>query len=270
MLTYFYCPNGKKVSLDTCPNCPRPEGRCLTLPTLKYAGNARNWYGKPSTTQCLNPTRMEYLKIKYPYGIYPARMAYAILGTSAHEKLERAAEDLETVKAELHMGNQQTSGIADELEPDELNHGNYKLVDYKTWGSAAIAKFINNPDNRQTRELELQLNNYRIIAESLGYPISRLQVQFTVRDGGIKAAIKNGIDFDMRLFPVNILDNDDVLFYFYEKSQALIKAVQSDTLPALCEYAERWEGARCRNGYCDVFRFCPEGALINKVKYEGK
>lgn len=265
-LTSFICPDNKLINTDDCiKNCRRKEGRCLPLPVLSRVKYQRTWNGTPSTTQCLNPTRMEYLKLTKPYSIAPQDNAYAFLGIGTHSILERAAQNLNEVKAELQLKNGAISGITDEIEPDELNIGKYKLTDYKTWGSWAVAGFLNDPDNRQRHELELQLNNYRILAEGLGYSISRLQVLFIVRDGGIQAAIKNNVTFKMALYPVNILDNDYVLDFFFRKSQALKESIKNNTLPPLCEYNERWQGKRCK-GFCDVFIYCPEGAAINKVK----
>jgi len=214
---------------------------------------------------------MEYLKIKYDYSIQPQHMAFALLGTRHHSRLEAVAKQLETVQSEIRLGDEFTTGIADLLEPDPDNDGSWILTDYKTWGSVAVAKFLGigtiNGD-RSRFDLEMQLNNYRLMAQSRGFPISKLQVQITVRDGGVVAAYKNKVDFKIGLFPVKIVDDEDVLYYFLDKSSALVDAINSGVLPPLCPYEERWNGNRCK-GYCDVFRFCPEGAKTNRVEFEG-
>jgi len=271
-LKYFYCPDRTKIPISEClKGCPRPEGECLPPPTRFDAGSARQWKGRPSTTQCINPTRLEYLKIKYDYAIDPHDMAFALLGTQHHTRLELVATHIELMKTEVFLKNADTTGIADLLHPDPQNDGKWILTDYKTWGSVAVAKFLGfgkfNGD-RSRFDLEMQLNNYRIMAEAAGFPVSKLQVQVTVRDGGLAASYKNKVDFKMGLFPVNILDDDDVIEYFMDKSQALINAVNNNEMPPLCPYEERWGGNRCK-GYCDVFRFCPEGAKINRVELEG-
>ncbi len=272
MLKYFECSDGKTRPISEClERCPRPEGRCLTLPTLIEVGRTRQWTGKPSTTQDINPTRMEYLKIKHDYSIKPHDMAFALLGTRHHSKLEAVARQIDSLKAEIKLDDEFTTGIADLLEPDQDNACKYILTDYKTWGSVAVAKFLGigkiNGD-RSRFDLEMQLNNYRLMAEARGFPISKLQVQVTVRDGGIVAAYKNKIDFKMELFPVNMVDDEDVIYYFLDKSRALIQAVDNDRLPELCPFEERWNGNRCK-GYCEVFRFCPEGAKKNRADFEG-
>jgi len=61
------------------------------------------------------------------------------------------------------------------------------------------------------------------------------------------------------------MDNDDVIEYFMTKADALITAVNTDTMPELCPYDERWNGRRCK-GFCEPFEWCPEGAKVNNLK----
>ena len=44
------------------------------------------------------------------------------------------------------------------------------------------------------REVELQLNRYRIFFEEQGFPVSRIQIQAIPRDGGTYIAKNRGID----------------------------------------------------------------------------
>ena len=265
-LTEFICPDGSRRPIDTCAQCPRPEGRCLSLPTLRDAAQDRIWSGKPSTTQLLNPTRMEYLKITKPYAISPESRAFAMLGTKHHQRLEIMAKQIEGIIAEKKLSGTVT-GILDLLEPDELNEGFYKLIDYKTWGAYALVKHLGTEGNgsHDRHNLELQLNNYRLMVEAVGFPVSRMMVQCTVRDGGTASAHKQGIHERMYWIPVEFLDNDDIIDYFMTKADALVEAVQSDTMPELCPYEDRWNGRRCK-GFCDVAEWCPEGAQVNKME----
>jgi len=267
-LTEFICPDGERRPINTCEQCPRPEGRCLSLPTLRDAAQERPWSGTPSTTQLLNPTRMEYLKITKPYAISPESRAFAMLGTKHHKRLEIMAIEINGLIMEKKLSGEVT-GILDLLEPDELNPGFYKLIDYKTWGAFALAKHLgfNGNGEYERRNLALQLNNYRIMAESAGFPISRLLVQCTVRDGGTASAHKQGIHDRFYWIPVEKLDNDDVIEYFMVKADALITAVNTDTMPELCPYDERWNGRRCK-GFCDVAEWCPEGAKVNNLSHK--
>jgi hypothetical protein len=236
MLKYFYCPDGKKILTSDCLcKCVSPNGRCLSRYSLIRAESSYRWSGAVDTDQLLNPTRMEYLKYKCSYGIYP--------------------QDAFCTKHDY------------DSEIDEQKPGSFILITHRLWASAAVAKFLSDKPNGTKHDLELALNLDRISLEGHNQPVSRLFVEIEVKDAGINAAVRNGIDFKVKLLPIRLLDNDEILFYFYDKYTALTKAIKDDILPAMCDYSERWEGRRCKVG-CDVFRFCPDGAQINKVKYE--
>ena len=132
-LKYFNCPDNKTRPIKDClKGCPRPEGRCLRLPTLYEIGKDRPWKGKASTTKLLNPTRMEYLSITSDYSITPKSRAFSLLGSRHHYKLEQAGKQLDGIEVEKYLEGDHT-GILDLLEPDELKAGFYVLTDYKTW-----------------------------------------------------------------------------------------------------------------------------------------
>jgi len=212
---------------------------------------------------------MEYLKITKDYTIKPQSRTFALLGSRHHYKLEMAGKKLEGIEVEKHLDGD-TTGILDLLEPDELKDGFFVLTDYKTWGSYAVAKFMgisNTNGDYERKQTTLQLNNYRIKVEALGFPISRMLIQCTVRDGNTKSAYINKIDDPMPMIPVERLDDDYVQEYFLTKSFALLSALKKNELPELCPYEERWKGKRCTK-YCDVSNFCPEGAMVNKIKLE--
>lgn len=264
MLKYFKCPDGQTVDIKECLEKCRLHDRCLSLPTLNALGWVKEWKGKPSTTQCLNPTRMEYLKIKHEYFIDPFSMAFALLGTRHHGMLDMVAKKLEGVTSELFMKNAEITGIVDLLEPINGTEA-YRLIDYKTYGSFAVAKLLSDTNGKHEREaLALQMNNYRLLAQSIGFDVKELKCQVTVRDGGTQSARNNGIAFNIKMIDVPIMDDDDVIDYFMFKANALIEAVNNGIMPKLCDYDERWGGRRCK-GYCDVFMHCPEGAKVNKV-----
>lgn len=264
-LKFYICHDGITRPISECLNkCPRPEGRCLSLPTLTSIGHTRTWTGKPSTTQCLNPTRIEYLQIKHDFAIDPFNWAFALLGTRHHGRLEAVAKKIEGLESELKLKGE-VSGILDLLEPINGND-EYRLIDYKTFGSYAVAKQLGLKDNSEydIRKLALQMNNYRLMAQALGFNITELKVQITVRDGNTSSAKINKIYKNIYLLPVEILPDLEVKEYFSTKASKLCQAVEKDELPELCPYEERWNGKRCK-GYCSVFMFCPEGAKINKV-----
>lgn len=263
-LTYFYCPDKTKIPTADCLNkCPRAEGRCLSLPTLYEIGKTRPWTGKPSTTQLLNPTRMEYLKINNDYSLDPRSMAFALLGTRHHYRLEQVAKTIEGLQPEMRVEAENT-GILDLLEP--IN-GAYRLIDYKTWGSYQVAKHLrqDNLHEYDRMQLALQLNDYRIMARKYGFNVTEIWVQVTVRDGGTFTARNNGVEDKMLFLPVEILEDSFVSDYFTAKHNALTIALAANKLPALCDYEERWAGRRCKIEFCNVAEFCPEGRKVNRI-----
>lgn len=230
-----------------CPNC----NKCMEL------------IFTPSTTQLLNPTRMAYLQITKPYAINPFDSAFMLLGTRHHKTLEIVASRIKGLIAEKKLSKSEASqntGILDLLEPDELKEGYYKLIDYKTWGSYSVAKTLgrsNSNGDYEVNQLSLQLNNYRIKVENLGFPISRLLVQCTVRDGGTWTARNNKVPEKVLFIPVDLIDNELVLDYFYRKSRELLTALKTETLPGLCDYQERWGSRRCK-GFVMSPSFAPK------------
>ncbi len=267
-LRYFTCPDNQTRPISEClERCPRLEGRCLALPTLYTIGQTRTWSGMPSTTQCLNPTRLEYLQIKHDFTIDPFDQAFALLGTRHHGRLEQVAKKIEGLVSELQLKGE-VSGILDLLEP--INSGdNYCLIDYKTFGSYAVAKHLRIKENGDSdiQKLALQMNNYRLMAQDLGFNVTELKVQITVRDGNTFSAKNNGVNKNLYLLPVEILHDTEVKEYFLTKAFKLCQAIERNELPEYCGYDDTWANRRCK-GYCSVFRWCPEGATINKVKLE--
>jgi len=227
----------------------------------------------PSTTQLLNPTRQEYLKIMRDYAIAPKSRAFALLGTRHHRRLEVVAKKIEGVEAELQLKTPEVSGILDLLEPDPSQPSTYILWDYKTWGSYSLALCLglNKNGEYEKRQITLQLNNYRVLVEGLvelGFKISQMKVQCTARDGGTFMARKNGIEELITTIPIDFMPDDEVREYFSRKREALLVALETATMPGLCDYEERWKGRRCKGDLCPVHPFCPEGAKINKVALE--
>jgi hypothetical protein len=269
MLKYFNCPDGVKRPIKDCfDHCPNKDGRCLSLPTLYEIGNARPFTGTFSTTQLIKGIRQVYLELTNDYAINPMDTAFMLLGTRHHQKLEYSAK-LHGMVSEKQLGSE-ISGIIDLLEPDELNPNYYKLLDYKTAGSYAVAKALGRKSDdgvADMREWELQLNKYRIELELLGIPISRMIIQSCVRDGGTFSARNNGVPEKFVMIPVKKLDDIEVFYYFKDKADALIKALETQTMPEeMCNWEERWGNRRCTKDYCSVYEWCPEGKQMNKGK----
>lgn len=300
MLKWFKCPDGKIVEVEQCLNYPygscRLEERCLTYPTLAVIAKEREWTGEPSTTQLINGTMLEFLKITQPYVVDPDDRAFSLHGTLHHEMLEDVAKSL-NLPAELALSEDEDRDILDLLLP--TGDGTYILTDYKTWGSYKVAKALGiveigkRPDpsgevykssgkwgkagspkmvpvfermasEADNFEAELQLNNYRIKAkDKYGIEISKMQVQATIRDGGLAVAKGRGLSRNFEMIKVARLDDEDVRSYFREKRQKLIMAVSGGKWDEPCNEVESWDGTRCER-YCEVAMYCPKGILYRK------
>lgn len=274
-LKSFICPDSVTRPIEQClDKCPRPEGRCLALSHLTFiAESQRVWNGTSSVTQLIKPTRLAYLEITKDYAVNPDDMAFMMYGTLHHRRLESINKKLEGL-TEYHL-NQDINGTLDRLEPDELNEGYYKLLDFKLVGAYSVAKALGiKKVNGETAdpdmtEWELQLNKYRQMVEAEPklrnlFPISRLLIQATVRDSGLKQINILQLPKRMPLIPVKKLPDDFVIEYFLTKDYILQEALKTHILPPMCNYLENWANRRCKS-YCIVAEFCPEGSQIKKV-----
>ena len=297
-LTHFRCPDNEVISIKNCLAKCRLKQRCLTLPTLiTIVSGRREWKGIPSTTQLLNGTMLEYLKIKRSYAVTPTDMAFSLLGTTHHEKL--AAINVPKHIIEKTINEPNITGTPDLLEPSENGDNTYNIVDYKTygsypvtkllgivgekaphpteiyarsgkWGSAGspkmITKFKRDPSKIDDFKEAMQLNSYRLLAESQGYTIDKLLLQITVRDGNTIAARNRGV-FDNIYYPVEVrrLPDNEVRTYYERKRHALITAIETNTMPDICNDEENWGGKRCES-YCEVATFCPKGQTVARQK----
>jgi len=275
---WIVCPKSTNpIPIDDCIN--HCTDRCLTLPTIKAMTSDRKWTGSPSTTQLLNGTMIEFLKITRDYIIDPQNRAFALLGTRHHQMLEEAAKEL-NLPSEIAL-SPDGHDIFDLLEPE---NGHWTLTDYKTWGSYRMvralgmvkdgkgkdATFRIHPNTVDLEESELQLNRYRVMLEGHGLKIGRMQLQVTVRDGGLQIARTRNITKNIYLIPIKRLDDEDVISYFFQKESKLIEALEKYKhdplyLPEPCNDSECWNGARCR-GYCEVVQSCPKGIMEQGAK----
>jgi len=287
-LTWLKCPDTQLITVDDCLAKCRMGRRCLTLPTLKEITSEREWKGEPSTTQLINGTMMEFLKLTQPYTIDPDDRAFALLGTRHHQKLEAQSGPL----AELAL-----SGDRDIIDLLECEEGAWTLTDYKTWGSYRVAKALGmvqvgkRPDPngevyktsgkwgkagdvktvpvfqpsgpKDMKDTELQLNHYRVmLKDKFNILIDRMQIQITVRDGGLAVATGRGITRNTYMLDVDKLDDGAVTEFFSNKKEQLLRALRLNEWTEPCTDWECWDGTRCK-GYCDVAVVCPKGLRLN-------
>lgn len=267
--------------------------RCLTLPSLKLISKEREWNGVASTTQLLNGTMYEYLRLTQPYYVDPDSRAFMLAGIKHHGALEEVAKEL-GLPSEVALSIDRDIFDLVEVEEEGLI-----LTDYKLWGSFKVAmalgivetgkkpdpsgavykstgkwgkagspkmvgEFAQKPALADNWETELQLNRYRIKLEDLGVKVARMQLQVTVRDGGLFIAEQRGVYRKIYRIPVKFLDNLEVGTYFAVKDTHLKEALMKGWSEP-CGSKECWDGIRCKD-YCDVAQFCPKGKLVKTLE----
>ena len=281
----WFMSHGEKLEIQKCLN----EGvlsKEYPLPFLKMCASERVWRGIPSVTQLINGTRMEYLKLTTDYAIDPSDMAFAIIGTRAHKKLEDFDTDISFPEEKLCKDD--ITGTMDLLEQ---HNGDWWLVDYKTWGSFRIVRYLGikkrekplldnmgnpvllksgknkgkpktekiysrDPKAVDMTEAILQLNRYRMMAEeALQEPIKAMRVFAIVRDGNTYIADSRGITEKTYYIDVPFRDDKVIDEYFEKKKNHLLIALEGKIMPGPCTELECWEGRRC-NGYCSVSEAC--------------
>lgn len=294
MLVGFICPNGDEVNVDQClKGCIQVE-RCMTLPTLVAISREREWHGKASTTQLLNGTMLEFLKLTKDYVVDPDKRAFMLAGTKHHSQLDSIAKDLE-IPSEIAL-----SGDMDIFDLLEWEGDRLVLTDYKNWGSFKVAKALGlvevgkEPDpsgavykvsgkwgkagspkmvpvwGRSENladhwEQDFQLNRYRVMLKKLlRIIVTKLQLQVTVRDGGLYVAKERGVMRNIYRIPIPLLPDSEVESYFDFKNSCLMEAMDKGQWEIPCSAKESWDGVRCES-FCEVWEHCPKGRLINGI-----
>lgn len=268
---FFLCPDKIQYPITDCLTKCRMYERCLTKPILSIVVRQREWKGIPSTTQLLNGTIMEYLKITHDYSIDPREQAFVLLGVMVHADHESAATKL-NLPAEIALDGDRN--IIDFLEPDESQAGFWKLWDLKVWGSYRVAKalgiskvegskparFVTNPEQAEHWEEDMQLNRYRILLMGRGVAVSDMTLQVIVRDGDTYMATGRGVTEKFYKIAIPRLDDAEVASYFASKYFRLLESLEGKREPDLCDDRECWQGRRCVD-YCDVAEWCPKGQM---------
>lgn len=288
--TMFTCPDGQTVDIDWCINVGCRMGRrCLSKRTLRMIAQQREWTGEPSTTQLLKGTREAFLELTREYSLTPDAELFRVLGSKAHAYLEEFTDN-ELTEERLH--DEISSGQFDFYDPEDQS-----LYDTKTWGSFKVARALGyrsesaevptgeyyktgdkkgQPKTKKVtnivqgepdmRETELQMNDYRMKLEAIGFPVKQMYVEAIIRDGGTYMAKNRGIERNGELIPVKFLPDEEVRTYFQAKRDALLTALETGEMPPPCTDEERWAdkegpGRKCL-GFCRVARFCEYGNTV--------
>ncbi len=108
---------------------------------LMMALDEREYDGRISVTQCLRCPREVVFRLLFDYAIDPQDMAFMIVGTKAHAKLESLdskEKDMFTeIELSVKLNNIMVKGIADLIFKE---NDKWTLADNKTWGSFALVK----------------------------------------------------------------------------------------------------------------------------------
>lgn len=288
---WFICPDHEQIEIKDCLIKCRMDSRCATKPFLRLVGFDREWQGVSPSSAGTGPRQL-FLKATVPYSVDPNSRVFAAFGTSTHERL--ALKNITSnVLAEEKLSDGEIKGTADLLEDDEMEPGKYILTDHKTFGSFKVAKCLGivsetveetildgegrpillktgpnkgQPKTRQQKKITqdpakvdlrsetLQLNRYRTLLESAGFPISRMQLQVVCRDGGTYIAKNRGIDRNLYLIPIKRMINKDVLDFYRNLAQEVQDAFANHYIRK-CNNWETWEGKRCES-FCEVLEEC--------------
>jgi len=286
----FKYPNGEKVSIEDISRGDIDiEKMGVTLPALLYMSQQRNPKRKTSTTELLNGTCQAYLERTTDYYADPQDSAFSLAGTLHHEKLESSAEALSNLYSELPLEHYNITGIVDLYDAksktliDYKNTGSYKVAQclgikvkhgfhptevYKrsgSWGRKGTPKKINefyiDESSADFGDWAWQLNFYRILLEKNGYPVDKMLIQITVRDGGVQVATSRGVDRKIYLLKVPVIHNEHLINKFLKKRDALESALDTGIMPEMCNKEETWGGNKCKQ-YCPVSKAC--------IYYEGE
>lgn len=286
MIKNVICPDEQRCSVEQCMTKCRMAQRCVPYVYAAVASRQRKWDGIPSVTQLLNGTRESYLRITRDYDIDLRDSAFMLLGTSAHKLLEdinsqQLSEHI--VAREKHL---EYNGIQGTFDLIEKWGDDTVLIDHKTFGSYVVAKmlglveekvpksdgsgapltkggkvvyekrYVYNKDAVDKFEYQMQLNMYRIMIKNcLDINITKMYNFIIVRDGGTFIATNRGIDEKVYLVLQEFLPDDFVLSYFEHKKEALLKALETNEMPPLCDQRENWGFRKCEL-FCSVSSYC--------------
>jgi len=275
----FVCPDGFDILHKNCLKKPCRLGeRCVSLPTLTKMSSVRKWTGKPSTTQLLNGTRLSMLILYKNFFVSPQSLAFSRLGTDFHASLETFEFIMEKKFEDL-----KSSGTADYYDPEERilwdfkTSGHFKVMKcigmiqkkvpdpngakYKKAGKGfkagdpkMVTQWIMDSNQTDSWDWTLQLNKYRLFFESSGYPVNKMKIEVTVRDGGLRTAAMSGIKDNIYIINIQRLPDDLVINYFNKKIAALRTALAISWAP-LCHSKENWNYIRCER-FCNVAEDC--------------
>ena len=291
--TKFICPDGKRIDIAEClSSCPNQQ-RCMFLPTLRAVANSLNRnISEPTVTELIAGTRETFLKKTTDYAVAPASILYALHGQAVHSINERHTQG--NILSEERLKDEITSGQFDLfgkiLDADDGVLGDLKITSsfklmkalgiykqkvdtgeiYKSGLKKGQPKFRSELRFDGVRDLldwAIQLNAYRMLLEEAGFRVNRLYIQAICRDASLRIAQERGIDKPVYIIPINKISDHWLQLYFQHKAKALRDSINSNTLPPVCSFRERWGNRKCL-GYCAARENCPYAQKLTATKEE--
>jgi hypothetical protein len=156
------------------------------------------------------------------------------------------------------------------------------LIDFKFYGAFVLAKKLGHmptygptgeyyvrgekkgkekwgntwkPCEPEILEPQRQLSYYKVLLENHGLKVDRLKLQMFLRGGLDKTAKEYGITRFSNPIYLPIIPKDEIRAYMEEKYGALITALNTKTIPPVCE--DRWkDDLKCKQ-YCGANINCP-------------
>ena len=291
--TKFICPDGNRIDIAEClSSCPNQQ-RCMFLPTLRAVANSldRN-FSEPTVTELIAGTRETFLKKMTDYAVEPASLLYALHGQAVHSINERHTQgnilSEERLKDEIISGQFDLFGKI--LDADDGVLGDLKITSsfklmkalgiykqkvdtgevYKSGLKKGQPKFRTELRFDGVRDLldwSIQINYYRMLLERAGFKVNRMVIEALCRDSGLRIAQERGITKSVYIIPINKISDHWLQRYFYHKAKALRDATESNTLPPVCSFRERWGNRKCL-GYCAAREHCPYAQKLTTTKEE--
>lgn len=281
---YFRCPDGYSIAKEDCISKCRMDTPCMSLPSRVVIAQDRPFKAVVSPSQAGKGLRQIYLEGTVNYCIDPRTKMFMLYGTKHHAVKEEAGGMLNAFLEEP---------LEDELGGGTSDYMDTTLLDYKLCGAYAVhkrAKWEERPTGEKYQkagkrkgldgvevsyvkgdpkmykhmvgwdigpddEWALQLNRYRMMWENKGFRVNNILIEATLRDGGVRASQSYGLDLQVYMIPIPILDDHYVMDYYRQRQEALQDYVGREEVPPRCSYDERWGGRKC-DGYCDVVEAC--------------
>lgn len=287
--TKFVCPDGSQAVIGQCMKKCIHAQRCMFLPTLRaIAKSLDRGLKEPTVTELLCGVRETYLKKTTDYAVRPQDQLYAIHGSAVHTinegytdgnmlSEERIYDDITSGKFDLYG---QIIDLNDKTLGDYKVTSSYKLmralgyykVDvstgeiYKTGikkGQVKTKKEWRTDGVRFLLEWAIQLNYYRMLLESKGFKVERMEIQAMCRDYSLRVAAERNIRKPVYVIHINKISDHWIKRYMNAKAKKLNIALEKGIMPELCTVKERWKNRKCME-YCAVAESCTFGRMIKR------